>query len=107
MKIKALVKSVALAALCTLPVSAQADSVACKVTEVYAFSERVHVKCSEALPYGIIYFAVPTSPSAEAARFTTIASMALGDYLWIDYDWYDTSRSRPVSWRDFERSIRD
>ena len=105
MKIKALVKSVALGALCTLPMSAQANSVTeCKVTEVWAFSDRVHVKCD-----GSIYYAVPTSPSAEAARFTTMASLAVGDYLWIEYDWFDHSGQsfgcqvhdcrRALSWR--------
>ena len=70
MTIRALVKSVALAALCTLPASAQAGvTVQCKVTEVAAFSDRVHVRCSGFTP--ISYYAVPTSGnSAEAARFT-------------------------------------
>jgi hypothetical protein len=91
MKIKALVKSAALAALVTLPAGAQADYVGCKVREVYAFSNRVHVNCSNTLPQNIQFFAVPTSSSGEAARFTTMASMALGDYLFIDYDFSDTS----------------
>jgi hypothetical protein len=111
MKIKTLVKSAALAALFTLPASAQADvySGKCQVTEVYAFSNRVHAKCSEPVALGIQYFAVPTSSSAEAARFTTMASMALGDYLWVYYDDFDFSAEsfgclpencrRPVSFR--------
>ena len=91
MKIKTLVKSAALAALVTLPASAQAlDGFNCKVTEVYAFSNRVHVKCANSVggdEIDIQYFAVPTSNSAEAARFTSMVSMALGGYLWIEtYD---------------------
>ena len=95
MKIKALVKSAALAALCTLPASAQAlDGFNCKVTEVAVFSDRVHVKCSATTP--ISYYAVPTAGnSAEAARFTTMASMALGGYLYVEYEFYgpDTGSS--------------
>jgi hypothetical protein len=62
----------------------------CHVTEVYAFSDRVHVKCNPA-PLAISYFAVPTSNSAVAARFISMASLVVGGYLWIDYEFFDTS----------------
>ena len=93
MTIRTLVKSVALAALVTLPANAQAGVIVpCKVTEVAAFSDRVHVKCDGFTP--ISYYAVPTSGnSAEAARFTTMASMALGSTLWIEGS--DNSNSGP------------
>ena len=56
----------------------------------YLLSDRVHVRCSTP-PNGISYFAVPTSNSAVADRFSSMASMAVGGYLWIDYEFYDTS----------------
>jgi DNA-binding transcriptional LysR family regulator len=43
----------------------------------------VHVRCSTP-PNGISYFPVPTSNSAVAGRFSSMASMAVGGYLWID-----------------------
>jgi hypothetical protein len=87
MMIRTLVQSVALAALVMLPASARAGGGWCDVTEVYAFSNRVHVKCGA----GPNYYAVPTSNSGEAARFTTMASLALGGQLWIDFDFADLS----------------
>src|SRR5262245_6370751 len=80
----------------------------CHVTEVYAFSDRVHVKCNPA-PFAIPYFAVPTGNSAVAARFSSMASLAVGSGLWIDYECYDASGPsfgcqlsdcrRAVSWK--------
>jgi hypothetical protein len=55
-----------------------------------AFVDRVHVRCTNA-PNAISYFAVSTSNSAVAARFSSMASLAVGGYLWIDYDFFDTS----------------
>jgi hypothetical protein len=62
----------------------------CHVSEVYSFSDRVHVRCSSP-SNGISYFAVPTSNSAVAGRFSSMASLTVGGYLWIDYEFYDTS----------------
>jgi hypothetical protein len=109
MKIGALVKWVGLAAaLLALPASALAGDW-CEVAELYSFSDRVHVRCAKPAYPGFYYFAVPTSSSAEAARFTSMASVALGGYLWIDYNMFDTSGPsfgcqandcrRALSWR--------
>jgi hypothetical protein len=88
-KIRTLVKAMVLATLCTLPASAQAAAtVECKVVEVAAFKDRVHVKCSN-FASGPRYFAVPTSSPGEAAHFITMASLALGGYLWVESDYYD------------------
>lgn len=89
MKIRALVKAVALAALIALPGSALAEW--CHVTELYSFSNRVHVKCAELVFPGFTYFAVPLSSPAEVASFTSMASMAMGGYLWIDFNMFDYS----------------
>jgi hypothetical protein len=50
----------------------------------------VHVRCGNA-PNAIAYFAVSTSNSAVAGRFSSMASLAVGSYLWVDYDFFDTS----------------
>src|SRR5262245_5427121 len=92
MQIRALVKVMALAAALLAPAASvyAFGGDWCHVTEVYSFSDRVHVKCS-IQSNGISYFAVPTSSSAIAGRFSTMASLAVGGYLWIDYEFYDTS----------------
>jgi hypothetical protein len=108
MKIRALVKSLALAAaLIALPGSARADW--CRVAELYSFSNRVHVKCADLVYPGFSYFAVPRTNAAEVASFTTMASMAMGGYLWIDFNMFDMSAAsfgcanndcrRALSWR--------
>jgi hypothetical protein len=109
MKIRALVKSVAFAAaLIVLPGSALGGDW-CQVTELYSFSNRVHVKCAQLAYPGFSYFAVPLSSAAEVASFASMASMAMGGYLWIDYNMFDTSATsfgcaandcrRALSWR--------
>lgn len=110
MKITALIQSAALAALFTLPASAQAlESFKCRVTEVYAFSDRVHVKCASGTSRDetyIEYFAVPTSNSPEAARFTMMATMALGGDLWVEYEFYTGPYTFGCSTHNCRRALR-
>jgi hypothetical protein len=89
MKIRALVSSLALAALIALPGSALAEW--CRVAELYSFGNRVHVRCADLVYPGFTYFAVPLTNAAEVASFTSMASMAMGGYLWIDFNMFDTS----------------
>src|SRR5262249_61678653 len=72
---------------CTTPLSPALSS---SLHPGFLLRARVHVRCSTP-PNGISYFAVPTSNSAVAGRFSSMASMAVGGCLWIDYEFYDTS----------------
>lgn len=58
---------------------------------MYAFSNRVHVKCGIQSYNGIEYFAIPTSSSAQAGRFTTMATAALGGWMWVDWEYWDVT----------------
>jgi hypothetical protein len=84
------------AAMLAAPASA-ALTHSCLVKEVKSFSDRVHVRCAagptiEAAGFGpltfIVYFAVPASDWSMALRFTSMASMAVGSYLDIEYNPY-------------------
>jgi hypothetical protein len=50
---------------------------ACVVADVSAFSNRVHVRCSNSETLHATYFAVPTASTSEAARFLTMGTTAL------------------------------
>src|SRR5262245_24126482 len=91
MKIGALIRSLALAAvLVVLPGSALAGEW-CRVAELYSFSSRVHVRCADLVYPGFPYSAVRLTNAAEVASFTSMASMAMGGYLWIDFNMFDMS----------------
>jgi hypothetical protein len=108
MQIRAFIKAVALAAVLALPGSALAGGW-CQVTELYSFDSRVHVRCAGLVYPGFSYFAVPLSSTAQVASFSAMASMAMGGYLWIDFNMFDTSATsfgcaahdcrRALSWR--------
>ena len=88
MKISSLGLAVMLAAM--LPAQeAAADVVTftCEVTEVATFQNRVHLQCN--IQGILLYFAVPTSSSAEAQRLITMGNAALaapGKTFWVTYD---------------------
>lgn len=73
--------------------SAAATWYTCVPSNVAAFSQRIHVRCSASVGPGIWYFAVPTSNAAHAARMLSLLSTAhvAGRtlYIWSDPD--DTS----------------
>ncbi len=60
---------------------------------VATFSNRVHVRCSATVSGGILFFALPTTDAAQAARFVSVATSALvaGRTLKIQYDPADLS----------------
>lgn len=102
MKIVKRLRSLALGvALLAVPASALADTHACVVKEVRSYSNRVHVRCanksciysgSQCAAYlPIVYFAVPASDWSTALRFASVASMALGHVLEVEYKYYDVS----------------
>lgn len=91
MKIKSLGLAVMLATLLPVQEAAAANVVTfkCEALEVATFQNRVHLLCrlEDAWP---MYFAVPTSSSAEAQRLLTMGNAALvagsGKYFWVTYD---------------------
>ena len=86
------IKNFGLAALLAAMLPAQdaaADVVSftCEVTEVATFQNRVHLQCN--IQGILLYFAVPTSSSAEAQRLITMGNAALaapGRTFWVTYD---------------------
>ena len=55
--------------------------VACTISEVVSFDNRVHVRCTSSHNFGtgataIFFYAVPTSDTAWAGRFSAMASTA-------------------------------
>lgn len=71
---------------------AQADEISCAPSNVFVFSNRVHIRCVESVG-GIQYFAAPTADAAYAARVLSILSTATvaGRTVSIFYDPADTS----------------
>ena len=65
----------------------------CTPDGVMAADNRIHVRCANAAPGGIYFFAYPTSDSPKASRILSILSTALasGRTLTITYDPSDTS----------------
>jgi hypothetical protein len=89
MKIKSLGLAVMLATL--LPVQEAAANVVtftCEVVEVATLHNRVHLHCN--IQGILMYFAVPTSSSAEAQRLVTMGTAALvagpAKTFWVTYD---------------------
>lgn len=101
MKINATILVFLAGAILALPSTTHANDLpfiyttTCNVVEVVTFSNRVHFKCSNTVHP--IYFAVPTSSSAEATRLVTMASTALmgGGKIEVTYDYVDAT---PVSY---------
>jgi hypothetical protein len=91
MKMKAVVTSLAFAAALIGSAGSALAGEWCRVAELYSFSNRVHVRCAELVYPGFSYFAVPLTNAAEVASFTSMASMAMGGYLWIDFNMFDMS----------------
>ena len=82
MKIMTAIRCLALAAPLLLPSLSVAQSSAavtslCKIEEIATLINRVHVRCQFSPGGGPLFFASPTSSSAEAMRLVTIASTAL------------------------------
>jgi hypothetical protein len=70
----------------------------CHVSEVATFANRVHVRCL--LPAMAVYFAVPTSSSAEATRLVALGTAALisGRPLSIEAKFFVSSSDGYESW---------
>ena len=98
MKISALVPTLMLGAILALPASVRAYdgnevwAKTCKVTEVATYPNRVHVLCVGPYTNDIVYFASPTTNSAEAARLVTLGTSALtsAGNLYVVYDLWNT-----------------
>jgi len=77
------------AIIAATPSLAYGARIFCTPTGVVSKVNLVHVECSSA-PAGIRYFAVDTTSSAEAARFTDLATAALVNNLILDIFYDDT-----------------